>query len=123
MNPNQTGAIIFSWSGIQPGREGKSLQVFGNAGQYYEELEKEGRITGTRVYLGLTGSNAGQYVVEGNLRSLLELMTDDEFVRLAQQATLHTQDFTMNVYAGGSADSLAEGMGNFITLLQEEGVL
>jgi len=123
MNPNQTGAIIFSWTGTAAGREAKALQVFARAGQYYEELEKSGRISGTRVYIGMTGSTAGQYVVEGNLRALLELTTDDEFVGLAQEATLNTQDFTMNIYAGGSPDSLAEGMGNYMTMLQQQGLV
>ena len=123
MNPNQTGAIIFSWTGVTAGREAKSLQSFARAGQYYEGLEKAGRISGTRIFIGMTGSTAGQYVVEGNLRALLELTTDDEFVGLAQQANLNTDGFTMNIYAGGNPDSLAEGMGNFMTMLQEEGLV
>lgn len=122
MNPNQTGAIIFSWSGNKAGREAKGLEVFAKAGQYYEGLEKAGRISGTRVYLPLTGGT-GMYVVEGNVRSLLELTTDDEFSRLAQEAGLATENFQMNVVLGGSPDSLAEGMGNFVTLLQDQGLL
>ena len=122
MNPNQTGAIIFSWSGNKAGREAKGLEVFAKAGQYYEGLEKAGRISGTRVYLPLTGGT-GMYVVEGNLRALLELTTEDEFSRLAQEASLATENFQMNVSVGGGADSLAEGMGNFVTLLQDQGLL
>jgi hypothetical protein len=123
MNPNQTGAIIFSWTDVTAGREAKALQSFARAGQYYEGLEKAGRISGTRVFLGMTGSTAGQYVVEGNLRTLLELTTDDEFAALTQEANLSTDGFTMNIYAGGNPDSLAEGMGNFVTMLQEHGLL
>lgn len=123
MNPNQSGAIIFSWTGNKVGREGKGLEVFGKAGQYYEGLEKAGRITGTRVYLPLTGGIGGLYVVEGNVHALLELTTDDEFTRLAQEASLVTEGFQMNICVGGSPDSLAEGMGNFVTLLQDQGLL
>ena len=123
MNANQTGAIIFSWTGNKAGREGKGLGVFAKAGEYYERLEKAGTISGTRVYLPMTGGNGGQYVVEGKLRGLLELATDDEFTRLAQEAALVTEGFRMDIYVGGSPDSLTEGMGNFVTLLQEQGLL
>ena len=124
MNANQTGALIFSWTGTRAGREGKGLEVFAKAGQYYEGLEKQGRITGTRVYLPVTGtSNGGQYIVEGNLKALLDLTTDDEFTRLAQEASLTTNDFSMNICVGGSPDSLSEGIGNYVTLLQDQGLL
>jgi hypothetical protein len=123
MNPSQTGSIVFSWAGNRAGREAKGLEVFARAGVYYEGLEKAGTISGTKVYLPVTGSGLSLYIVEGKVKDLLELITDDEFMRLAQEAGLVTEGFAMNVYIGGSQDSLSEGVGNYVTLLSDHGLV
>ena len=42
------GAIVIRWGASVPGREGKSLEVFGQAIERFEGLTKTGRVHGHR---------------------------------------------------------------------------
>ena len=123
MNPGQRGAIIVSWTGVRTGREGKGLGVFGQAMQRNEELEKEGRISGTRVYLNTTGSQAGQVILDGVYSELQRLLLDDDFVKGLQEAAIVCDGFQVNLCVGGAPDSLTEQMGSYAQTLEEHGLL
>lgn len=123
MNPSQRGALIVSWTGVRTGREGKGLAVFAKAMQQDEELEKEGRISGTRVYLSTTGSGSGQVILDGVYRELQALLTDDDFVKGLQEAAIVCDGFEVNLCVGGAPDTLTEAMGNYSQVLSEQGLL
>ena len=123
MNPRQRGAIVVSWTGIRTGREGKGMAVFAQAMQRNEELEKEGRISGTRVFLNTTGSGAGQVILEGVYSELQNVLVDDAFTKGVQEAAIVCDGFAVNLAIGGAPDTLAEAMGNYSQLLAEHGLL
>jgi hypothetical protein len=50
-----TGAALIKWGGQVPGREAKSLEVFGKSIERFEQLTKEGRLHAHREYIALTG--------------------------------------------------------------------
>ena len=123
MNPAQRGAIIVSWTGVRTGREGKGLGVFGQAMQRNEELEKEGRVSGTRVYLNTTGSQAGQVILDGVYTELQRLLLDDDFAKSLRDAAIVCDGFQVNLCVGGAPDSLTELMGSYAQTLTEHGLL
>ena len=52
---HMTGAVLIRWGGQVPGREAKSLEVFGKSIERFEQLTKEGRLHAHREYIALTG--------------------------------------------------------------------
>jgi hypothetical protein len=115
------GALIFTWGNSVRGREGKSLEVFGKALAYYDELAKEGRIHGHREYFALTGNageRAGTMVVEGELDELLKLQAEEQSQRLLGEAGLICENF--NVQICQAADD--EAVGRFVSVLGDMGL-
>lgn len=105
----RTGAIVFRWGSPVRGREMQGLEVFGDALGYYEELAKEGRIIAHREYFSST-EDGGFMLVEGLLPELHQLMQEDDFIRLQLKASNIVEDFTAELYMGGSDQTVQEGM-------------
>src|SRR5437879_2590537 len=99
------------------------MTVFAESMQRNEELEKEGRIVGSRVYLNSTGSGGGQVILDGLYSELQNVLIDDAFVKVLQSAALVCDGFEVNLAIGGSPDSLTEPMTNYMQVLTEQGLL
>lgn len=120
------GAIVISWGNPVRGREQKSLEVFTKALAYYDGLAKQGRIHGHREYFGITGnaSKVGGFVlVDGNLQELLSIQTSDESLRLMADAGAIVENFTVQVYAGGTDASVQDQLVRYTEELQKLGYM
>jgi hypothetical protein len=118
-----TGAFVVRWGSVVPGREAKSLEVFGNAIERFESLTKEGRIHGHREYIALTGRVGGFMIVEGDVAELQKILTEPETLDLNTKAASITQDFEITLYGGGSDHAVQELIGSYMGSLSEVGYL
>src|SRR5687768_1544854 len=95
----ERGAIIISWGDGQPGVPvAKGLEIFGNALGFYEQLQKDGRIDGYRVYASMTGKPGGQLVIEGAVDELAKLMVDSESQKHRLLGELVVRDLDVQLY-------------------------
>ena len=117
------GAIVARWGATIPGREAKSLEVFGKSLERFEGLAKEGRITGHHEYISLTGSNGGFLIADGDLGELQKILVEPETLALNTQAISIVQDFSINLYGGGTDAAVQELMGTYMTTMGEMGYL
>jgi hypothetical protein len=115
------GAIQISWKASIPGREAKSIEVFGAALERFEGLLKQGRIHSHEEYFAVTGAEGGFMIVRGDLDELLKISVETETLALNAKAAAIVNDFTIQIYAGGSDQAVQEVMGTFIGSLQEIG--
>ena len=121
-----TGAIVFTWGSAVRGREARGLEIFTKAIEQFEALAKQGRIHAHKEYIAVTGNAgrvAGFMMVEGQLDELLKLQTEPEQVRLQTQAQQIVDNFSVQVFAGGSDRAIQERMTTYTETLQELGVL
>lgn len=115
------GAIQISWKQSVPGREAKGIDVFGEAVTRFEGLAKQGRIHSHQEYFAVTGSEGGFMLVTGELDELLKISAEPETLSLNAKASAIVQDFAIQVYGGGTDQSVQEIMGNYVGSLQEIG--
>lgn len=115
------GAIHISWKASVPGREAKSIEVFGAALERFEGLLKQGRIHSHEEYFAVTGAEGGFMIVRGELDELLKISVEAETLALNSKAASIVQDFTIQIYAGGTDQAVQEVMGTYISSLQEIG--
>jgi hypothetical protein len=117
------GALHISWKANIPGREAKGLEVFGTAVARFEAFAKQGRIHAHQEYFAVTGDEGGFMLVTGELDELLKISVEPETLALNAQAAAIVQDFRIQVFAGGTDQSVQELMGNFTQSLQQIGYL
>jgi len=117
------GAITVSWGAVIPGREAKSLEVFGSAVARFEELSKSGRIHSHKEYFAVTGQFGGFMLIEGDLDELAKLAVEPETLALNSKAESIVQDFRVQMYGGGTDQAVQEMMGTYMGALQEVGYL
>jgi hypothetical protein len=117
------GATVIRWGAGIPGREAKGLEVFGKAIEFFEGLSKKGRIHGHREYIALTGADGGFMLVEGDTKELLTLLSEPEIVALNAQAAAIVQEFTIQVFAGGTDQAIQELIGTYSTAVGELGYM
>lgn len=89
----------------------KAIEVFGQAVAYCEALAKQGRIHAHKEYIGLTGNAsrlAGFQIVEGDVTELQKILLEDEYRTLQIEAAQIVENFTVNLYAGGSDRTVQE---------------
>jgi len=115
------GAIQISWKASVPGREAKSIEVFGAALERFEGLLKQGRIHAHEEYFAVTGTEGGFMLVRGDVEELMKISVEQETLALNAKAAAIVQDFTIQVYGGGTDQSVQEIMGTYIGSLQEIG--
>lgn len=113
------GAIQISWKQSVPGREAKGLDVFGSAVERFEGLAKQGRIHSHAEYFAVTGSEGGFMLITGDLDELLKISAEPETLSLNAKAAAIVQDFTIQVYGGGTDQAVQELMGQYVGSLQE----
>lgn len=117
------GAIVIRWGASIPGREAKSLDVFGAAVERFEGMTKEGRIHAHREYFCITGRDGGFMLVEGRLEELMKIAAEPETLALNLKAAAIVEDFEVQIYGGGNDQSVQELMGTFTTSLGELGYM
>ena len=117
------GAIHISWKGNIPGREAKGLEVFGSAIARFEGLAKQGRIHAHHEYFAITGAEGGFMLVTGELSELLKITAEPETLALNAQAGAIVQDFRIQVFAGGTDQSIQELVTNYSQSLGQLGYM
>ena len=117
------GATVIRWGANVPGREAKGLEVFGKAIEHFEGLSKTGRIHGHREYIALTGTAGGFMLLEGDTKELLALLGEPEILALNTQAEAIVQDFSIQVFGGGSDQAIQELMGTYTSTLGDMGYM
>lgn len=118
-----TGAVKVSWGASVAGREAKGLEVFGSAVERFEELAKSGRIHSHQEYFAVSGRSGGFMLIQGELEELQKIFIEPETIALNSKAEAITHDFEIQVFAGGSEQSVQEMMGIYMSGMQEMGYL
>jgi len=106
-------ALFFGWGEVVRGREAKALEVFGEAIQYYAQLQQDGKIESFEPwFLAPHGGDLGGFVlIRGEREQLDEIRRSAEFERLLTRASLVVDGTgSINAYTG---DKLASLMGQF----------
>jgi hypothetical protein len=106
------GAMVITWGAPVRGREQASLQVFGEAFEYYDDLLKNHRLTNHQPFI-CTERNGGMWILSGEMAQLDEIRREDEFMRLTTRAQLIVDDFGISTCIGGSGEALNGIMGMF----------
>jgi hypothetical protein len=117
------GATVIRWGAGVPGREAKGLEVFGTAIEYFAGLEKKGVIQGHREYISLTGEAGGFMLVEGETKTLLGLLAEPEILALNSKAQAIVEDFTIQVFAGGTDQAIQDMIGTYTGAVGELGYM
>jgi hypothetical protein len=117
------GATVIRWGANVPGREAKGLEIFGKAIELFEGLSKTGRIHGHREYIALTGQAGGFMLVEGDTKELLSMLAEPEILALNSQAEAIVQDFSIQVYGGGTDQAVQELVGTYTSAVGELGYM
>jgi hypothetical protein len=99
------GALVIGWGAPARGREQASLQVFGEAFEYYDDLVKNHRLTSHQPFIS-TNRNGGMWILSGEMAQLDEIRNEDEYLRLVTRAQLIVDDFTVDICIGGSGEAL-----------------
>lgn len=103
------GAIVFRWGTPVRGREAAALEVFAESAAYYDDLEKNHRITSHHPYIS-ADRNGGLWLVCGDMAELNAIRSEEEYIRLMTKAQLIAEDFTSELCYGGTVDDLSEPM-------------
>lgn len=114
------GAMLTTWGASRPGvAPAKAMEVFAKALGWYDELAKEGRISGYRVYSCL-GRDAGMVIAEGTTTELAKISTEEQTTTLLALASAVVEDVRSEVLIGGNPDDvvgfymrIVEAIGNF----------
>jgi hypothetical protein len=118
-----TGAVLIRWGNQVPGREAKSLEVFGRSIEHFEQLAKQGRIHAHREYIALTGRAGGFTIIEGEVEELQKILIEPETRALNAQAQAIVSEFEITVYAGGSDKAVQELIGTYMGAMGELGYM
>ena len=118
-----TGAALIRWGSQVPGREAKSLEVFGKSIERFEQLAKEGRIHAHREYIALTGKAGGFTILEGEVEELQKILVEPETLTLNSQAGAIVDDFEITLYAGGSDKAVQDLIGTYVGAVGELGYM
>jgi hypothetical protein len=120
------GALIITWGRNPAGREAKSLEVFGKALAYFDELAKSGRIHSHKEFISLTGNFskvAGTMVVEGSVEELLKIQVEERTRVLLTEGALIADNFTVQVAVGGDEQTLTKEIGLYTQTVQGLGYM
>jgi hypothetical protein len=118
-----TGAVLIRWGNQVPGREAKSLEVFGRSIEHFEQLAKQGRIHAHREYIALTGRAGGFTIIEGEVEELQKILIEPDTLALNSQAEAIVEDFEITLYAGGTDKAVQDSIGTYMGALGDLGYL
>ena len=118
----ENGAYVISWGTVRPNvGVPKAMEVLAKSLSYYEGLQKDGRVTGYRVYASTQGMR-GFLVLEGTRGELAAIAVEKQSLDLLAQAGQVVDDLRTELYAGGSPDDATEYYLNGIVAMQEIGL-
>jgi hypothetical protein len=114
-------ALFIGYGPVVPGRERQSLQVFGEAIQYYGTLQQQGQIESFEpVFLEPHGGDLGGFILlRGDRDKLNAVRYTEEFLRLTNRATLVVQNIgVVSAFIGDEQNRLFQ---DFLTQASELG--
>ncbi len=114
------GAIVFRWGPAVRGREGKSLEVFGDSAAYFDDLVKNKRISGHYPYFSVN-RDGGMWILQGDSEELAAIQESDDFRRLTLRVHQIVEDYSMEQCIGGSVDGLSDALEMFDDVVEEFG--
>lgn len=104
----ERGAVVITWGEGRPNVSGnQGMGVFGGALEYYDNLAKQGRITGYRVY-GSTCRSAGMLIIEGEVDELAKIQLESESLKQLALGGAVVHDLRTELMIGGSADDVTQ---------------
>lgn len=105
--------LFVGWGSVIPGREDKSLEVFGDTLAFYGEAQSSGAIESFEVALlnPHGGGLAGFVLVRGSDDQLAQFRNGDRFRRLVAQASMVVEDF--GVIDASLGDEVARQISTF----------
>jgi hypothetical protein len=117
------GSVLIRWGASTPGREAKSLEVFGRAVAQFERYTKEGRVRGHREYFAITGPQNGFMIADGEVEELMRILGEEDMIRLTAQAAAIVSDFEIETYAGGDDQTVQRLTSNFTESMKQLGYM
>ena len=118
----QRGALIITWGDGRATVSGaKAMEVFGSALGYYDELQKEGRISGYRVFAS-TRRQFGCLVIEGDVATLAQISTEDEATKQLALGSAVVQDLQTELCIGGTPDDVTQYYMNGLQAVADAGL-
>jgi hypothetical protein len=117
------GAVMIRWGANVPGRETTGLEVFGRALNRFEGMTKEGRVHGHREYFSVTGRDGGFLLLEGEVEELTKILTEEETLKLNNQASAVVEDFEIQTYVGGTDQATQQLIGTYTSSLKDLGYM
>jgi hypothetical protein len=103
------GAIVYRWGPSVRGRETEALQAFSESAAFFDDLEKNHRITGHQPFVSLN-RDGGMWIVKGDTQQLAALREEPEFMRLTMKVEQIVEDYSAEMCVGGDVVALEEPM-------------
>jgi hypothetical protein len=115
----QANALFIGWGPVVRGRETKSLQVFGEAIEYWSRLVADGTVESFEAYgLDPHGGDLGGFLIaKGDPQKLANLRLSEEFIRLNARAQTVVENF--GVVGASTGSNLEQLFGYFGELAAE----
>jgi hypothetical protein len=118
----QRGAMIITWGEPRPGvPTTKGLEVFAKALEFYDGLQKTGRISGYRVYAS-TRRDHGTLIIEGELSELAQISCEEESMKQLALGSAVVQRLEVELCVGGGADDVTNYFTTGMAALAEAGL-
>lgn len=119
----QRGAMVTTWGTDRSGLPAdKGMAVFTEALGWYDELSKEGRISGYRVF-GNTTRAGGMIIAEGELSELARISAETKSMTLLAKASAVVEDVCSELLIGGNPDDVTKFYTDQIQALADAGLL
>jgi len=112
-------AIITTWDGPVPGREAKSLEVFGDFVTFWGKRAADGKCSEPETYFAMDGSS-GLSIVRGKLDDLMEIWASEENEILLGKAHMIVQNLRAQFHLAG--EEVTTGLQRYMQALTELGV-
>jgi hypothetical protein len=103
------GALVITWRGTRPeASQEQTLGVLSSVLAHWDERQKDGRITGYRLYGSTHGSAEGLMIIEGRLADLAAMSVESQSMRLLAKAGTVVEHLSTRIFAGGSVDDATQ---------------
>jgi hypothetical protein len=116
-------AVYIRWGRQIPGREGKSLEVFSQAVEYYGSLKSKGTLSDFRVYFATNGNLAdfgGFMLLEGEVSKLRTVVDGEEYQSLMVKAHLVVDQ--LDIVHLSTGDEIQKTLGRGIDARKQLGI-
>jgi hypothetical protein len=114
------GALFVGWGAPHPGREILALDIYNEAKTFYEGLKKKGDITSFEPFvLALNGGPLrGFLILRGDPLKLANLTVREDFLRLAQKASIAIENLMIvPMFVGDAIPKMFDELRQTATLL------